>query len=115
MGDLEDLKNKIADAAKSNSDEEPTQSDSDYYRNIGMRAGAELVGSIAGGAIIGWLLDNWFATKPLFLIIFLLLGISTGFYNIYKITQKSGTSVGFSELHHRQKQAKDNADKNDKE
>lgn len=74
----------------------------------GMRAGAELMGSIAGGGFIGWLLDQWLETAPLMLIIFLLLGIGTGFYNVYKTTQNIGTNPGFSELHRREKQAKDN-------
>ena len=74
----------------------------------GMRAGAELMGSIAGGAFIGWLLDQWLETAPIMLIVFLLLGIGTGFYNVYKTTQNIGTNPGFSELHRREKTAKDN-------
>jgi ATP synthase protein I len=76
----------------------------------GMRAGAELVGAIIAGGFIGWLLDGWLGTKPLMLIIFLLLGIFTGFYNVWRTTQNIGSAVGFSELHKAKKDAKTSAD-----
>ena len=60
----------------------------------GVQAGIELVGAIAASTAIGYGLDRWLETKPLFLIIFLLLGIATGFYNVYRITQNLGTAVG---------------------
>ena len=73
---------------------------------LGIRAGTELlVGFIAGG-LIGWGIDSYFDTKPIFFIIFLLLGVCSGFMNIYKITQEIGTSVGFAELHKRKKEGK---------
>ena len=77
----------------------------------GMRAGAELIGSIGGGAFIGWLLDQWLESAPLMLIIFLLLGIVTGFVNVYRTTQNIGHAPGYSQLHNAQKNAKDNGDK----
>jgi ATP synthase protein I len=77
----------------------------------GMRAGAELVGAVIAGALIGYGLDSAFGSKPLCLIIFLLLGIFTGFYNVWRTTQNIGSSVGFSELHRRKKDAKTSPDK----
>lgn len=73
---------------------------------LGIRAGTELlVGMIAGG-LIGYGLDYYFETKPFLFILFLLIGVCTGFMNIYKITQKIGTGVGFAELHKREKKGK---------
>ncbi|MAI76949.1 MAG: hypothetical protein CBC25_06820 [Pelagibacteraceae bacterium TMED65] len=48
----------------------------------------DLVSSIIAGILIGLGLDKFFLTKPIFFIIFLLLGIITGFYNIFKSMQK---------------------------
>lgn len=78
----------------------------------GMRAGAELVGAIMAGGLIGWGLDSWLGTKPFMLIIFLLLGVCTGFYNVWRTTQNIGSGVGFSELHKRVKDAKTSQSKN---
>lgn len=74
--------------------------------NAGARAGVELVGAIIGGALIGYGIDHYFETKPIFFLIFILLGVITGFYNIYKITMNMGTSVGFKGLKSTSKDAK---------
>ena len=66
--------------------------------NDGARAGIELVGAVLGGALIGYGLDYAFNTSPAFFLIFIILGVFTGFYNIYKITMKVGTSVGYKDL-----------------
>ena len=55
---------------------------------LGMKISLDLVSSIVVGVLIGLGLDNFFLTKPIFLIIFLLLGIVAGFYNLFKSVQK---------------------------
>lgn len=76
----------------------------------GVQAGLELVAAIGVSTAMGYGLDQWLETKPLFLIIFLLLGIATGFYNVYRISQNLGTAVGVkpddSLLHEDKKDAK---------
>ena len=91
------------------------KSKADEDENIGMgaRAGVELVGAIIGGALIGYGIDYAFETKPIFFLIFTLLGAITGFYNIYKITMNVGTSVGFKGLKNTSKDAKQSANLND--
>lgn len=74
--------------------------------NDGARAGVELVGATLGGGLIGWGLDKLFDTSPILFLIFIILGVITGFYNVYKITQNIGTSVGFKPLHDQKKDAK---------
>ena len=73
---------------------------------LGIRAGTEMVVSLISGALIGYGLDYWLGTRPIFFMIFLFTGIGVGFLNIYKITQKIGTGVGFAELHKRKKTGK---------
>ncbi len=63
-------------------------------KRLGLQAGAELVSAIAGGVLLGWGADSWWGTKPLFLIVGLILGFATAIYNIYRITSGIGTSVG---------------------
>ena len=53
--------------------------------SLGFRVLAEFVAGVLVGGLIGWLLDKWFSTKPLFLIVFLALGTAAGFWNVYKI------------------------------
>lgn len=55
------------------------------YR-LGARVLSYLIGGVAGGFILGWLLDNWFGTTPLFLLLFFFLGIGVAFRKIYVIS-----------------------------
>ncbi len=87
-------------------DYNPKQSDNDENVGIGARAGTELVGAIIGGGLLGYGLDYYFETTPIFFLICLILGVITGFYNIYKITMNFGTSVGFKGLKNDTKDAK---------
>ncbi len=74
--------------------------------NEGLRAGIELIGSTVGGGVLGYALDTLFDTRPLFLLVFLCLGIAAGFLSVWKITQGIGTGVGFAPLHKGKKGAK---------
>lgn len=64
----------------------------------GLRAGAELVTAIIAGGAIGYGLDQWLSTKPIFLIAMLILGVITGFVNVWRTTQNIGHQVGYREL-----------------
>ncbi len=56
--------------------------------NLGLKLSMDLVSAIIAGILIGLGLDNFFSTKPIFFLIFLLLGIIAGFYNLYKSIKK---------------------------
>jgi len=52
----------------------------------GNRVLAGLIGGIAGGALIGWLLDRVFGTAPFLLLGLMFLGIIVAFGNIIRIS-----------------------------
>jgi len=41
------------------------------------------------GLYIGVLLDRRFATSPLFTLVFLIIGIAAGFWNLWKLAQRT--------------------------
>lgn len=45
---------------------------------------ADLVGGVAGGTGLGWLLDRWLGSSPLCLIVFFFLGAAAGMWNVYR-------------------------------
>jgi ATP synthase protein I len=53
----------------------------------GLRVGVELVSALAVAVAIGWGLDHWLHTMPLFLIIFVLLGGVAGVMNVWRLMQ----------------------------
>ena len=56
--------------------------------NFGIKIGLDLVSTIVVAVLIGLGIDKIFSTHPIFFIIFLLLGIISGFYNIIKSMSK---------------------------
>jgi ATP synthase protein I len=60
----------------------------DRNEQLGNRVLSYLIGGLAGGALIGWVLDRVFGTSPLLLISLLILGTIGGFWNIIKISTK---------------------------
>ena len=51
---------------------------------IGMKISLDLISPIIVGILIGLGFDKIFSTKPVFFLIFLLLGILTGFISVIK-------------------------------
>ena len=48
----------------------------------------ELVSAVAVGTIIGFILDNWFGSKPWLIIIFFFIGIIAGIMNVIRSAKK---------------------------
>ena len=44
----------------------------------------ELVAAVAVGTIIGFILDNWFGTKPWLILIFFFVGVFAGISNVIR-------------------------------
>ena len=52
------------------------------------KLGTELVAAVAVGTIIGFILDNWFDTKPWLIIIFFFLGTAAGISNVIRTANR---------------------------
>ena len=60
--------------------------------SMGMRMVSEFVGGILVGLAIGWGLDYLFNTRPVFLIIFTLLGTAAGFRNVIRAASSASAT-----------------------
>jgi ATP synthase protein I len=81
---IDQLKQRIS-AAQQQEDARTGQSGKNAIDNnyrMGNRVLADLIAGIGGGALIGWVLDQFFGTTPWLLLIFLFLGIIVAFRNI---------------------------------
>ena len=54
----------------------------------GSRVLMELIGAPLGGGVIGWALDYWLKTSPIFLLTLLALAIVVAFRNIFRISKE---------------------------
>ena len=53
-----------------------------------LKISTELVASVFVGSTIGFLLDNWFDTKPLLTICFFFMGVAAGILNVFKSAKR---------------------------
>lgn len=63
------------------------------------RIATELVAGIAVGTFIGWMLDQWLGTLPLFMIILFFLGAMAGMVNIWRMATGQGLKLGYFDQH----------------
>ena len=77
----QDLEQKIAEARKKylkTTPHNPTD------KGIAFNFITDLIAGLLVGRLVGFQLDEFFNTKPLFIFIFLIIGIAVGFYIFYK-------------------------------
>ena len=53
-----------------------------------LKISTELVAAVVVGSIIGFLLDDWFDTKPLLTICFFFMGVAAGILNVFRSAKK---------------------------
>ena len=85
---------KRIDVALAKKDYKQTIKNTDSL-NIYYRVGTELLAGLIIGAGIGWTIDQWLNTTPLFLIIFFILGGVAGIYNLWRVLTGKGLKMGF--------------------
>ncbi len=60
--------------------------------SLGLRAGSEFVSAVIVGAGIGWVLDRALGTNPAFLIVFFMIGVAAGTWNVIRLTSPKAGS-----------------------
>ena len=58
------------------------------FMGSAFKLGTELVAAVSVGTIIGFILDNWFDTKPWLIIIFFFLGTAAGILNVIRTANR---------------------------
>ena len=58
------------------------------FMGSAFKLGTELVAAVAVGTIIGFILDNWFGTKPWLILIFFFIGVIAGIMNVIRSAKK---------------------------
>lgn len=63
--------------------ETQTQTPSQRSFNSGYTVGLNLLSSVVVGMALGYGIDHYFETKPVFFLVFMVLGIAAGFRSIW--------------------------------
>jgi len=85
---LEELDKKLNSALSKK--EEESKKSSNSAGPGSMRVGVELMAGVFVGAGLGYFLDKWLDTLPIFFIIFFFFGVAAGALNIYKLAAGTG-------------------------
>ena len=76
--------------AKKNIKKDFEKSKSSNAASLGkaLKISTELVAAVVVGSIIGFLLDDWFDTKPLLTIGFFFMGVAAGILNVFRSAKR---------------------------
>ena len=90
MPEREDFKTrlKIAKDKIKNYSKITNNNQNSSFMGSAFKLGAELVSAVLVGTIIGFILDNWFGTKPWLIIVFFFLGSAAGILNVIKTAKR---------------------------
>ena len=83
---LEDLETRLDRARDAQADRAGRGSDGKGMgaTGVALQMSIEVVAPLGVGVFIGWLIDGWLVTAPLFLVIFFFLGAAAGGLNVYR-------------------------------
>ena len=79
-------KERLKDRLKNARKKLKVEKENSQKSNIGQafKLSTELVAAVLVGTIIGFILDNWFDTKPWLIITFFFLGAAAGMLNVIR-------------------------------
>ena len=85
----DDLKTRLK-IAKSKFKKKNRSENDDQKSSFGkaFQLSTELVSAVLVATIIGFILDNWFDTKPWLIIIFFFIGVAAGIINVVRSAKK---------------------------
>ena len=63
------------------------------------RVATELVAGVMVGAFIGWALDQWLDTSPLFMLVMFFMGAIAGMLNVWRVFTGRGMAAGYFDEH----------------
>ena len=83
-------KERLKDRLKNARKKLKVEKENPQTSNIGQafKLSTELVAAVLVGTIIGFILDNWFDTKPWLIIIFFFVGVVAGILNVIRPAKK---------------------------
>jgi len=90
MKNLKEISTRLRIAKKKISNAQKKDKKSANAASFGkaFKISTELVAAVVVGSTIGFILDNWFDTKPLLIIIFFILGVTAGILNVFRSAKR---------------------------
>ena len=92
--DLKEISTRLK-IAKKNIKKKGSENQGSNAASLGkaLKISTELVAAVFVGSTIGFLLDNWFGTKPLLTIFLFFIGVAAGILNVFKSAKKMNKNL----------------------
>jgi len=89
MKNIKEISTRL-EIAKKNLKKNKAKNNSSNAASLGkaLKISTELVAAVVVGSTIGFILDNWFDTKPWLIILFFFLGSVAGILNVIKVAKR---------------------------
>ena len=89
MKSIKEISTRL-EIAKKNLKKNKAKNNSSNAASLGkaLKISTELVAAVVVGTTIGFILDNWFDTKPWLTIVFFFMGATAGILNVIKSAKK---------------------------
>ena len=89
MKNIKEISTRL-EIAKKNLKKNKAKNNSSNAASLGkaLKISTELVAAVVVGSTIGFILDNWFDTKPWLTIVFFFMGATAGILNVIKSAKK---------------------------
>ena len=89
MKSIKEISTRL-EIAKKNLKKNKAKNNSSNAASLGkaLKISTELVAAVVVGSTIGFILDNWFDTKPWLTIVFFFMGGTAGILNVIKYAKK---------------------------
>ena len=107
---LSELDAKLNEAAAKQKNRRAGSEEQGVGLGFAVKIGVDIVAAIIVGVGIGLLLDHWLGTKPLWLIVFFILGAAAGMLNVFRAVSGYGYAAGYQ--HKAPKEGTDNSEGN---
>ena len=90
MKDLKEISTRLEIAKKKIKKNQIKKNTDTNAASLGkaLKISTELVASVVVGSTLGYILDSWFDTKPLLMIIFFFIGVAAGILNVFRSAKK---------------------------
>ena len=89
MNDFKEISTRLKIAKKNiNKVEDKNRGSNTTSLGKALKISTELVAAVVVGSTIGFLLDNWFDTKPLLTICFFTIGVAAGILNVFRSAKR---------------------------
>ena len=94
MKDFKEISTRL-EIAKKNIKKGEIKSKSSNAASLGkaLKISTELVASVVVGSTLGFILDNWFGTKPLLTIFLFFIGVAAGILNVFRSAKKMNKNL----------------------